>query len=37
VSLSMYAGFEACLARVPGNAGTAPKALSAFVRVKTQP
>ena len=37
VSLSMYAGFEASLARVPGNAATAPKAPSAFVRVKTQP
>jgi hypothetical protein len=35
VSLSMYAAFEACLERVPGNAPRASKALSALVRVRT--
>jgi exopolysaccharide production protein ExoQ len=35
VSLSMYAAFEACVTRVPGNTPPASKALRALVRVKT--
>jgi hypothetical protein len=35
VSLSMYTGFQASLARAPDNTATASKAPSALVRIKT--